>query len=100
MNHLLVHVLCLSITLRVKADWQGPQQPTKLLQLCEMGPTVRHHIDGTNMKAASMQQNQLCRFLGRGELGQWYNVGHLAEAINNGQDNSVALQSGEACDKV
>lgn len=37
---------------------------------------------------------------GGGELGQRNQVDHLAKAVHNNQNESEALQSGKACDKV
>lgn len=47
-----------------------------------------------------MEQDQLSSLFSSGELGERYKVDHLAEAVHDGQDDSVAVRGGKTRNKV
>ncbi len=52
------------------------------------------------MLAEYVEQDQLSSFFGRGELGQRHEVDHFTETVDDGQDDSIAVRRGKACNKV
>lgn len=76
-----------------------PQQPAKLPPECwrKLGSPIWQHIDGNTMQADYTEQNQL---LQNQLCLEQHQVGHLAEAINNGQKDNEALWRGKACDEM
>ena len=58
------------------------------------------HIHGKAVQAEYMEQDQLSSLFSSGELGERYKMDHLAEAVHDGQDDSVAVRGGKTSNKV
>ena len=62
--------------------------------------TVLQKGCNTIKRTTYMEQDQLSSLFSSGDLGERYKVDHLAEAVHDGQDNSVAVRGGKNSNKV